>query len=304
MDKLNKILTVIDPTLERDPIIARAKLLSKASGAEVDFFINSNNSLNEHSYIYAGVDADFFAVQRKLWTAHYQNQLKELQEEFAKEGLSCKTTFNEHHHLGEAIINHVRESKPDLVLKSTHHHSLLERSVITNTDWRLIRKCPAPLWLAKPDTWNGEASLVTAVDPLHPKSAQATLDHLLIATTQFLAKLLTQKACVFHSYFPFVSSMFPPETDTSEHLARIRREHEEKLDELLEKHNIDKSNSHLTHGDLVPSLVNYLKSEDANLLVIGALSRNFLERAIVGNTAEKILEDCPCDVLVLKPPRK
>jgi universal stress protein E len=95
--------------------------------------------------------------------------------------------------------------------------------------------------------------------------------------------------------------MFPLGVESTEHLVEVRKKHQKKLDELLADYQIEQDNIHLTHGDLVPSLINYLKSADANILVIGALSRNFLERAIVGNTAEKILDDCPCDVLVMKP---
>jgi universal stress protein E len=86
-----------------------------------------------------------------------------------------------------------------------------------------------------------------------------------------------------------------------EHLDRIREHHESKLMELLKDYNVEPENIKLSEGDLAPSLINHLKKVNANLLVIGALSRNVLERAIVGNTAERILEDSPCDVLVLKP---
>lgn len=68
----------------------------------------------------------------------------------------------------------------------------------------------------------------------------------------------------------------------------------------MAEHGLAEDKLELSRGELAPDLVRYLKSSNANLLVIGALSRNFLERAIVGNTAEKILEDCPCDVLVMK----
>jgi universal stress protein E len=95
--------------------------------------------------------------------------------------------------------------------------------------------------------------------------------------------------------------MFPLGSESAEHLITVRDKHQIKLNELLANYNIDQDNIHLTHGELISTLITYLKSTKANILVIGALSRNFLERAIVGNTAEKILDDCPCDVLVVKP---
>ena len=38
-----------------------------------------------------------------------------------------------------------------------------------------------------------------------------------------------------------------------------------------------------------------------DLLLMGAVSRSHLDRALLGNTAERILEAVHCDLLVLKP---
>lgn len=301
MKNLESILVVIDPTVDRDFVVDRAKLIAKKTNAKVHLFINNANTLTEHSYIYEGVDGEFFETQRKLFEEHYKQLLESLLTEFREENIDVSSSFTEQHHLAEAIIDKTKAMKPDLVLKSTHHHSALERSLITNTDWRLIRKCPAPLLLAKPKPWQETGSIVTAVDPLHSKSAQSKLDQQLLSSTKIISGLLNQTAKVFHSYYPFVSGMFPMSGESADYLETIKGQHSQKLMELTASHDIPQDDVHLSKGDLVPCLIEHLNSVNANLLVIGALSRNVLERAIVGNTAEKILEDCPCDVLVLKP---
>ena len=304
MQSIENILVVVDPTVERDFVVDRAKLIAKASNARLTFFINNENTLTDHSYVYEGMDSDFFEQQRKLFEDHYKKLLADLIEEFGKDGVDVESIFAEHHHLAEAIIKQTSEMKPDLVMKSTHNHNMLERSLVTNTDWRLIRKCPAPLLLVKPTDWQDGGAVVTAVDPFHRKAEQTHLDQALIQHTEQFADLLQQSPHIFHSYFPFVSTMFPLGSESTIGLENMRREHEEKINEVLKDHNIAKENIHLSHGEIIPNLVSYLKSVEANILVIGALSRNVIERAIVGNTAEKILEDCPCDVLIIKPGRK
>ena len=87
-------------------------------------------------------------------------------------------------------------------------------------------------------------------------------------------------------------------------MARIREHHADKIRKLLANHRIADKNIELSRGELPPTLIDYLLATNANLLVIGALSRSVMERAIVGDTAEKILENSPCDVLVLKPRHK
>jgi universal stress protein E len=36
-------------------------------------------------------------------------------------------------------------------------------------------------------------------------------------------------------------------------------------------------------------------------VVAGAVSRSGLKRAFIGNTAERLLDDLPCDLLIVKP---
>jgi universal stress protein E len=301
MEAIKSLFLVIDPTVENDPAVDRALDIAEATKASVLLFVNNENTLTEGSYVYEGVDGDFFENQRRLFKEHYTKILTRAEDKFRDKGIDVSSRFKEQHHLAEAIIAEVATLKPDLVIKSTHHHNVLERSLISNTDWRLIRKCPAPLMLIKPRVWTDDGVVVTAVDPLHSKAAQSQLDHVLLAATMQMSKTMGMKPCVFHSYYPFVSTLFPMGGSSREHLDRIREHHESKLMELLKDYNVDPGNIKLSEGDLAPSLINHLKKVNANLLVIGALSRNVLERAIVGNTAERILEDSPCDVLVLKP---
>lgn len=300
MQTIDNLLVVIDPTVDRDFVVDRARLLAASTGASTTFFINSANTLSENSYLYEGVDSEFFSTQRKLFKEHYEGILEELSEEFEAAGLEVSTAFSENHNLAESIIDQAAATEPDILLKSTHHHSTLQRTLISNTDWRLIRKCPSPLLLVKPGDWHEEGCIVTAVDPLHSKSEQSQLDRKLVDHTAGLSRLFKAEPWVFHSYYPFVSTLFPLGGETQEHLGRISELHRDKVMTLLEGSDIPDANVQLSEGDLVSELIRFLRSKQTNLLVIGALSRNVFERAIVGNTAERILEDCPCDILVLK----
>ncbi|MEZ5491243.1 MAG: universal stress protein [Gammaproteobacteria bacterium] len=304
MATIDSILVIVDPTVEHDFVIDRVKAIVERNKASVRFFINTANTLTQHSYAYEGMDGHFLEKQRLLFVEHYQKILQDLVLEFSELGISATSAFTEEHNLAEAILAEVKEYDPDLVLKSTHHHGVFRKSVITNTDWRLIRKCQKPLLLVKPRSWFDNGAVVASVDPLHAKAAQSKLDHRLIETAENIAAAFNQTAKVFHCYFPFVGTLFPTAAETSEQMLDLKIRHEAKLTELLASHSITPENVELVRGDLVPSLINYLDKSQANILVIGALSRNILERAIVGNTAEKILDDCPCDVLIIKPARE
>ncbi|MDA1370556.1 MAG: universal stress protein [Proteobacteria bacterium] len=142
--------------------------------------------------------------------------------------------------------------------------------------------------------------MVAAVDPLHRNSEESNLDHKLLSTIEFLSKQLSLSALVFHAYLPLLSSFIPEIEGTQEFLLGIKKRHEKILMDFLAGHTIEPTNIKISKGELVPGLTDYIEASATSILVIGALSRNILERAIIGDTAEQILEGCPCDVLVLK----
>lgn len=302
MIKLQSILVVVDPTAERDFVIERAKSIAKQTNARVTLFINQVNSFAEYAYAYEGIDGQFFAAQQQLLEDHYNETLHRVSAELTDAGIETSTEFNIAPNLAEAIVSKAKSADYDLVIKSTHHHGVIDRFIVTNTDWRVIRKCPVPLLLVKPYPWRANGAIVTAVDPMHVKAEQSNLDKRLLEATVALAHQFQQTPHVFHSYFPFDSALFPLSGNSAERIARIRTHHSEKLNELLSAYPFAQENVHLSKGELIPALTAVLKQIEANLLVIGALSRNAIERAIVGNTAEKILENSPCDVLVIKAP--
>ncbi len=79
--------------------------------------------------------------------------------------------------LDQGIVRKVLRSKPDLVVKEVHAHPRLQRAIFTNTDWHLVRNCPAPL-LLRPKGRSGHRGgpVIGAVDPMHDNDKPAQLD--------------------------------------------------------------------------------------------------------------------------------
>ncbi|MEQ9209324.1 MAG: hypothetical protein RLN96_05710, partial [Pseudomonadales bacterium] len=93
MGKIEAMLVVIDPTVERDFVVDRALIVANASGARVNLFINNSNTLDEHSFQYEGIDGSFFEKQNKLFREHYEHILEQLEQEFKAAGLDAKIEF-------------------------------------------------------------------------------------------------------------------------------------------------------------------------------------------------------------------
>ena len=88
----------------------------------------------------------------------------------------------------------------------------------------------------------------------------------------------------------------PPELEPL-HQQQVERA----IDRLAQSAQIPKTHRHLQLGHVAPELSALAKQLRAGVVVMGAVSRSGIQRLLVGNTAERVLDDMPCDVLVVKP---
>ena len=79
------------------------------------------------------------------------------------------------------------------------------------------------------------------------------------------------------------------------------KHHENAMQEHAKAFNVAKENTHIKEGlpeDVIQSLANKL---DAELVILGTVGRTGLSAALIGNTAEHVIDRLNCDVLALKP---
>ncbi len=300
MNSLKTILVIIDPTVLRDHVIDKAKLLAHSAKANVELFINCQATGKESSYFTFDVENSGSEVIKSGPGELQQLLISELRAEFSGLEIPVNIDLCQREDLPQSILDRVNEIQPDIVLKSTHRHSLLRQTLITNTDWHLIRLCPVPLLLTKPHGWYNSGCVVAAVDLLPNKSEQVTLDDDLIMAAEYLAELVDQQPSAFHAYY---YPEFGGENSgkTSSQSRDLRIDHNRRMYELLSRHNIDLEFVKIANGDTKTEMIHYLEKTRGNILVIGASAKGKLERMVVGSTAEKVLDDVPCDLLILKP---
>ena len=147
MQKISRIMCVVDPDAEAQPALQRGAWLAGHLGAELELLICYYNE-----YLSDGRLEEYSA----LGSAHedildgLKMQLESMARPLRNSGLVVHTKSAWDHPRYEGIIRSAVESGADIVLKDTHHHSAISRVLLTNTDWHLIRSCPVPLWLVKP----------------------------------------------------------------------------------------------------------------------------------------------------------
>ena len=97
----------------------------------------------------------------------------------------------------------------------------------------------------------------------------------------------------------YASPYFSADADAIPKL--VKQAHEEKLATLLADYDVTPEQVYLQAGENDKVLTELVSTVHASMVIMGALSHDFLERVIIGSTAERILDRLPCDILVIKP---
>ncbi len=305
MTSISKILVVIDPTATSQPALERIAHLPRPLTAQLMLLICDYEPNLGVGY---ALPPEAVAGARASLLARHTKQLDELAAPLRAQGLDVHTDARWDYPLHEAIIRKAVEWGADLVVKDTHHHSVLQRSIFSNTDWNLIRQCPAQLLLVKPRVTGHVPSVVAAVDPLHPRDKEASLDERILTAAQELAHLFAGQTHVLHTFdiSPVITSyadgmVMPIAIPLADTAAELEKNHTEAVRALADKHGIPRERVYVVQGHTRDVLVSSCDRLRADFVVMGAVSRSALERLFIGSTAEAVLDRLACDVLIVKP---
>lgn len=309
MAKIREIMAIFDPTrgpvIEEQPAVARAIDLASSLGARVEIF------LCDYSQYLSGerfFDSPGLQKARDAYIAGRHKHVKALARKIEAGGVAVRTDASWDAPLDEGIVRKVLRSQPDLVVKEVHSHPRLQRAIFTNTDWHLVRNCPVPLLLVRKDLERRGGPVIGAVDPMHDNDKPARLDGQIIELGRLIGGAKKRGFHLFHAYHAVAlmaggvpgapEPVIMPMEFTDE---MIKAAHEREFTKLREKYDIPASHAHLQQGETREALYALIEELGASMVAMGAVARGRLKRIFVGSTAEKVLADIKCDVLIVKP---
>jgi len=297
------ILCVVELDNSPDEVVARATWLAKLFDCDLELV------LSEPTTNYLGESFVYFMEMQMLADSIKNEQdaiIQRLASSAEEAGISVRTSVSTERPETDMIVAKAESCEAYFVIKGTNYHSPSERASLAHTDWQLIRKLDRPLWFVKPFEWKESSVVIAAVDPVHSHDKTASLDREIIKSGQKAAEKSGGKLLLFHSYQRLeeigsrVTWRIKPEKLMIDKLdEKIQKEHREALDKLAEECGISADAVHQLPGRTHELLPTFARANDASLVVMGALSRSGLQRRILGNTAAKVLDHLPCDVLVV-----
>ena len=295
-NKIRSILVgVASPEDRSQPAIERAAQMALAYRAEVILFHSAFESYLSGRPFF---DSARLVKSRGELVAARQALLEKWCAQLARRGVTarCAVVWEEPPYA--AVLRAAIRDDVDMVVVGAHRSRANRTPVLKQNDWELMRYSSRPLLIVrKPQQAAGP--VVVALDPSHANDKPASLDVELARSAVTLAAGLNTELHVAHC---IPDSEFPLGPITAKARQRKKKEMHGRIRVLLDKAAVDARKVHLIEGLPEAALPKLLSTLGAQALVLGALSRRWLEGFVVGNTAERLIHESNCDLLIVKPP--
>jgi nucleotide-binding universal stress UspA family protein len=206
------------------------------------------------------------------------------------------------------LIRAVQRDGFDLLMKAPHPpEGLTERLFYGSFDLHLLRKCPCPVWIDRPESAHPYRNILAAVDA-NDQSCQ-DLNGLIMDLASSLAEREAAQLHVVHAWQLPGETMLRSgrarisATELERLLADTHQSHRQHFNDLLLHYGLSSDSPHV---NLVkkkgPEAITGLADEiNADLIVMGTVGRTGLPGLIIGNTAEDVLQNTRASVLAVKP---
>ncbi|GAB2992886.1 universal stress protein UspE [Psychrosphaera aestuarii] len=300
MSDFKNVLVVIDPTEDTQKALSRALELAEKQPIRITLFL----TIYDFSYeMTTMLSSDERQHMRDAVIADRESWLLDLITHSPTIPHDIKTKVVWHNRPYESIIRTVIEGNYDLVIKGTHSHDTLKSVIFTPTDWHLLRKCPCALLLVKEHEWPEHGKVLAAVSAGTEDDKHQELNDRIIGHGKHIAELLESDTHLINAYPPTPVNIAVeiPEFDPNEYNSTMKQHHLTSMEALANKHEVPNTRCHVVEGmaeDVIPRVANDL---DAELVVMGTVGRLGITAALIGNTAEHVIDNINCDLLAIKP---
>jgi universal stress protein E len=203
----------------------------------------------------------------------------------------------------EEICRQIQRNDDDLVIVGTRDLGYTGRLFFGSTATKLLRYCPCPVWVARPDAyWEHQEILVPS------DLSDAALEALQVAL--HVHRLADSRIHVLHVIEGHVG---PPnwygkvpaamvEDYLTEQRARAKKRLHEQLARVAGPAHRTGVEIHVVEGSADEEILKAVDKLKIDLVVMGTAARTGLARMMLGNTAERLISHLRCSLIAVKPP--
>lgn len=286
------------------PAVLKAAQIARACGAQVELYHGLDTPV--YADLDGAGDITLPDLQRDL-QQRAVHRLEEIADRLRQHSLKVSVCAEWDFPAYEAIVRRALRIKADLIVASAHAGRHRLPSLMRLTDWELVRLSPVPVLLVKNPHPYRHPAVLAAVDPTHAFAKPLHLDKHILAMGRALSQGLRGSLHAVHAYARMSIGNLPETGITPALIKKIEQDAERAarvgFDRALRSTRIIRSHRYLIARDPIDGIAEAARRSRSAIVVMGAISRSGLKRLLIGNTAERILDDLRCDVLVVKPPK-
>lgn len=233
-------------------------------------------------------------------------RLEELLSSARKSGVEARSVVR----AGSPHVELIREAiavEADLLIVSDEPTNRAGRRGFGTVTAKLLRECPCPV-LAKRDPRRCEHGRILAAVDVDPETTSDEVNRRILDLAALLARRAGSRLVVFHAWEMWGEHLLTnrarmqPE-EIHELLDRTRTAREQALRALVDAAKLEGIDvqPRLEKGPARVLLPRVVAEQRIDLVVMGTVCRTGLKGLLIGNTAEKVLNELPCSVLAVKP---
>jgi universal stress protein E len=296
------LVAIKDPAARSLPAVAKAAQLAQALDAKLVLF----HALASPLYLETDLErvSDLKGTERRMRQSA-RERLETLAQRLRRHDIEVRIAAEWDYPVYEALIRAARRADADLIVAERHVGRHTAAGLLHLTDWELLRLAPQPVLLVKRPRPYRRPLVLAAVDPDHRYSKPVRLDREILQAGALLARALRGALHAVHAYSPLPLTAYTRGTLSEEIIEDLRRRSKrtaaENLERLAGPAGIAPARRHLVArhpSDAIEQVAAHTRSA---VVVMGAIARSGLKSLLIGNTAEKVLDHLPCDLLVVKP---
>lgn len=273
MQTLRSLLVVIEPQLMESFALKRAKEIAKNTQAHLHLLISDKE--HDHSAL-----------------------LNVLTNSLVNEGYSVTSRQTWHENQHTTIIKEQQIEGCNLVIKQHVDDSILRKILLTPEDWKLLRDCPTPVLLVRTTRPWSNGVVLAAVDVGNGDEDHMALHKSIIDQGFRIASLIHGELHVVSAHpaptLAVMDAAYPIDTEYEASFRAASKEFQRRFE-------IRDERMHIKQGPADIIIQQVARKLDAVVTVIGTVARTGLSAALIGNTAEIVIDKLESDILVLKP---
>jgi universal stress protein E len=306
MPSIRRILVAIKNTApRRSPAAIKAAQLARGLGARLELF----HAIDTPVYVDAVTPrgGQLKEIKKQLQALHL-GRLERLADEIRQRGLKVTTAVDWDYPSYEAVVRRARRTHADLIVAERHRGRHFAPSLLHMADWELLRLSSVPVLIVKNPRPYHRPAILAAVDPTHVLAKPAKLDEEILCLGTAVTKALRGTLHAMHAYVPLPADMDMAEPWSVKNLAagieaRASARARTAFESCLRAARIPPARRHLVELLPLAAIPQVARQTRSSMVVMGAISRSGLKGVFIGNTAERVLDDLTCDLLVAKPQR-